>query len=371
LRKTLERYKQSTLRQYLKKNEKSTLVIFFIGGFVFDSLTLSRIDRLYDLIVLSLYMVLLTLTIVVFNLADDEKWTTHKIGRYKAFYPFAIQFFFGGLSSAYVIYFSKSVSLSKTAIFFFLLIALLLANQFLKKRLSNKYLHFGMYTFIGFIFFASMIPVFTRQMNTTLFYISGFIALTSSIGLGLGIYFTSPSTREETHLGKLIATIVGVFIVLNTFYHFRLIPPVPLALNEGIAAHDIKVSGGNYLVSYETDAWYIFWRKHRLKYVHRPDEKVYVFASIFAPTDLKKSIYHKWTVYDEQSQTWLMVDKIGYTINGGRDNGFRGYTVKSNVRPGKWKVEVITDDELVIGIIDFEIIEDPTKDARRLVEKAF
>ncbi|MFT6883197.1 MAG: hypothetical protein ACJAVY_002000, partial [Marinoscillum sp.] len=53
---------------------------------------------------------------------------------------------------------------------------------------------------------------------------------------------------------------------------------------------------------------------------------------------------------------WEIIDNIGYDINGGRDGGYRGYTFKNNVKPGFWKVEVITEEELVIGVIDFEII---------------
>ena len=65
------------------------------------------------------------------------------------------------------------------------------------------------------------------------------------------------------------------------------------------------------------------------------------------------------------------MEDIGYNITGGRDHGFRGYTYKSNVKEGLWKVEVITEEELVLGVIDFEIITDRSLQPKRLVEKRF
>ncbi|MGB3150163.1 MAG: DUF2914 domain-containing protein, partial [Maribacter sp.] len=92
---------------------------------------------------------------------------------------------------------------------------------------------------------------------------------------------------------------------------------------------------------------------------------------IFAPTALQKSILHRWKWYNSTKETWEFVEDIGYEITGGRDNGFRGYTYKSNVKEGKWKVEVMTEEELILGVIDFDIIIDPTQEPKRLREKIF
>ena len=153
MKKALVRFRNSKFRKFIKKHEKYAPVLFFLGGFIFDTLTLGRIDRTYDLVVLTSHMTLLTITLYLFNLVDDNKWKNTILGKYEVYFPLAIQFFFGGLSSAYVIYFSRSVSLSKTVTFFAILVLLLLANEFLKKRISNKYLQFSVYYFISLIFF--------------------------------------------------------------------------------------------------------------------------------------------------------------------------------------------------------------------------
>lgn len=356
MKRALERYRNSAIQRFIHKYENYVAPAFFVGGFIFDSLTLGRIDRLYDLIVLSLYMTLLTLALFVYNLADDGKWKSTFLERYEDYLPLAIQFFFGGLSSAYVIYFFRSVSFSKTISFFVILLALLFANEFLKKRISNKYLQFSVYFFVSFTFFTFMVPVFIKEMNTIVFLFSGLASLIATLGLIIVIYGISPSTREEINLRRLIGIILVIYSIINVFYFLKLIPPVPLALQNGIVAHNVTVEGNNYRVTYESNDWYVFWRKHSLKFMHAPGENVYVFASIFAPTDIKKSILHRWKWYNPSTDEWEIVDDIGYVINGGRDEGYRGYTVKNNVKEGSWKVEVITSEELVIGVIDFQIM---------------
>lgn len=367
----LNKFKNSRFRNFIQRNEKYFLIVFFIGGFVFDSLTLGRIDRIYDLSVLCTHMILLTITLYLYNLVDDGRWKNTVLERFQMYFPLAIQFFFGGLSSAYVIFFSRSVSLTKTLSFFIILVALLLANEFLKKRISNKYFQFSVYFFVNFTFFTFMVPVFVKEMNTTIFIISGVISLVFTILLTTFIYRKSPSTRGEISIYKLFRIILGIYVMLNVFYFTNLIPPVPLALHSGMVAHKVEKKNNNYLVTYEQDEWYIFWRDHRIKFLHEPGERVYIFTSIFAPTEIKKSIYHRWKKYNVNTRKWEVLDKISYEITGGRDDGFRGYTYKNNVTPGLWKVDVITQEGLILGVIDFEIITDNSLRPEKMVVRKF
>ncbi len=371
MKRTLEKFKNSKFRSYLRKHQKYTPLIFFIGGFIFDTLTLGRIDRLYDLIVLCLHMTLLTVTLCLYNLTDDGKWKNTFLEPYQEYFPLAIQFFFGALSSAYVIYFSRSVSLSKTISFFIILVALLIANEFIKKRISNKYLQFSLYFFVSFTFFTFIIPVFIKEVNTNIFIFSGLVSLVFTLVLIIVIYYLSPSTRSEIRIKKILGIVFVMYTTINLFYFFNLIPPVPLALERGIVAHNIKLKNNKYIVTYEKDEWFVFWREHRLKFICKPDEKVYVFTSIFAPTDINKSIFHRWNWYNNITNKWEVVDNIGYHITGGRDEGYRGYTFKNNVKNGMWKVEVITEEGLILGVVDFEIIIGTSLDAIGIVNKVF
>lgn len=365
------KYQDSALRRFIRRHEKYAPILFFIGGFIFDSFTLGRIDRLYDLTILCMHMTLLTLTLYFFNRVPDGKWKGTFLERYEEYFPLIIQFFFGALSSAYVIYFSRSVSLSKTAYFFVILVLLFFANEFLKKRISNKYLQFSIYFFLSFTFFTFIVPVFIKEMNTEVFIFSGAISFICTLVLITIVYSNSPSTKEEVHLGKLISIILSLYLLINTFYFLKLIPPVPLALNEGIVAHEVTREDNRYFVSYERDEWYVFWRKHRAKFIQKTGDSAYVFSSVFAPTSLEKTIFHRWKWFNKHTEEWEHVEDIGYNITGGRDGGYRGYTYKSNLKEGDWRVEVLTEEELVLGIIDFEIIMSETLKPQRIIRKKF
>ena len=85
-------------------------------------------------------------------------------------------------------------------------------------------------------------------------------------------------------------------------------------------------------------------------------DTVFAFAAVFAPTRLRKKIYHRWRVYDEAQQAWVSTDRIGYEVEGGRYRGFRGYTYKRHVRPGAWRVDVETEAGGIIGRIRFDVV---------------
>lgn len=371
MKRLVEWYRKSAVGRYLKRHEKYLLIVYFIGGFIFDSLTLERVDRLYDMAVLCTHMTLLTVIIYLFNRMDDGKFKSKFLERYKKYFPLAIQFFFGALASAYVIYFSRSVSLSKTASFFVILVALFLANELLRERISNKYLQFSVYSFISFTFFTFIVPVIVKEMSTKIFLISGLLSLLITISLILIVYYKSPTTRKEVTLAKLLGIILAIYITINSFYILKLIPPVPLALQEGLVAHKIELKDNHYYITHERNDRGVFWRDYRREFIYKPDEKVYVFTSVFAPTRLTKSIIHRWKWFNPQTEQWEIMQDIGYNITGGRDDGYRGYTYKSNVKDGQWRVDVITEEELVLGVIDFEIITDTKLQPKRLIERKF
>jgi hypothetical protein len=347
---------KTRFRAYIRKNQKYLPVLFFISGFIWDSLTLGRIDRLYDRIILCTYMVSLTACLYIYNLADDGKWEKTFLNKYEKYIPLAIQFFLGGLCSAYVIYFSRSVTFTKTLSFFLILVVLLFANELLKKRISNKYLQFSAYFFVNFTFLSFFIPVLIKEMSTGIFLISGLLSLFITLLLIIHLYNISPSTRKEIHKGKILGLISGLYLMINTFYFLNLIPPVPLALDTGVVAQNVEKVNGDYVVTYQEDLWYKFWRSNSLVYHQKPDSNVFVFTSIFAPTNLKKNVYHRWMWKNPQTGDWDETDRIGYEITGGRDDGYRGFTFKNNMNEGLWRVDVITGEEQILGIIKFKVI---------------
>src|SRR5699024_4089331 len=158
------------IKQFLNRHKKYALVIFFIGGFFWDSVTLGLVDGWYSYPVLFTYLICLTIFLYIYHLSIADHWEHPVIKEIENYAPLGIQFFLGGLSSAYVIFFFRSVSLTKTAIFFLLLVALLISNELLKHRISNKYLQFGAYLFVSFTFFTFLLPVVIGIMDLLFFF---------------------------------------------------------------------------------------------------------------------------------------------------------------------------------------------------------
>jgi len=76
--------------------------------------------------------------------------------------------------------------------------------------------------------------------------------------------------------------------------------------------------------------------------------QAYLFSSIFAPTRLNTEIIHKWFYFDVGMDRWREVGSVQYRISGGRELGYRGFSVKE-VYTGEWKVDVLTTDNRLIG----------------------
>ena len=322
------------------------------------------------MVLLTSYFFLLSCCIFLFNIKLNFGWFNDIFEKYAKYLPLAIQFFLGGLTSAYIIYFSRSVSLSKTASFFAILILLFFANEVFKKRISNLYLLFGVYSFVSFTFFAYMIPVWIAQMNAFIFIISGILSLFLTICLVYFIFNKNTLIRLEISKLKLLTLILFVYGFITLFYFFKLIPPVPLALNESLVAYDIKKDNNEYKIIYDSSHDYIFWRDHNPVVNLNHANKVFVFTSIFAPTDLNKKVYHQWKKYNPTADEWQLTDRIGFEITGGRRNGFRGYTFKQNISEGEWEVEVVTEDDLIIGVVDFTLAH-KTEDTIKTKIKVF
>ena len=79
---------------------------------------------------------------------------------------------------------------------------------------------------------------------------------------------------------------------------------------------------------------------------------------------MTERIFHVWERYDETTDSWKATDRIGFSVNGGRDSGYRGLTKKRNVSLGSWRVVVETARGKTLSRIPFEVVAKPQKDLR-------
>jgi len=354
-------------RAFVQKNQHFLPVLSFFAGFTWDSLTITRIDNVSDNLIIALYLILLGILIILTQRSEQNRLEKPLLIKYSVWYPTAMQFLLGGLFSAYVVFYFKSASFTKTAIFLGLLVILLVANEFLKHKLTNTYLLISLYFLASFSFFIFFIPVITGYMNAFTF-IAGSLA-----GLLLPFVLIRHMYRQKLFPAKAdyqkhLGLVGGLFILMMFFYLMNLIPPVPLAMKyAGIYHHVSKNSAENmYRLTYEKPAWYQFFKNDDAEFHIMENDSVFCFTSVFAPTHLTKKIAHVWQYYSEGRGEWMVTDRTVYRLTGGRDGGYRGYTFKKNVEMGKWRIDIITDDDKIIGRIKFTIL--PAEDVIREFE---
>ena len=115
---------------------------------------------------------------------------------------------------------------------------------------------------------------------------------------------------------------------------------------------------GKWVLHYQQPKWYQVFKTDDNEFYYNEGDSVYCYAAVFAPTNLNQKIYHEWQLYSTNKSEWLSSDKLGYELKGGREGGYRGYTLKKNIKPGEWRVKIVTEDNLLLGTISFKIIPD-------------
>jgi hypothetical protein len=339
--------KYKLLKLYLK-NKQFLPASFFLAGFLFDILTLGRIDDLSNIIMQVIYIAAAyaSLTIELKDLHQTE--TQNKA--LKLFYQYhdeIYHFLVGGLLSIYTLFFFKSASALSSILFLLIMFTILIVNEFDSIKKSGKTFRMILF-FICLACFSFVItPMIFGQVGALIFAASIFFA---SIFYALVIY--SWKSIESLEMKKLIYipnTIIGLFILL---YLLKLIPPIPLALEKIGVYHKVEKDYPIYYLHHQKP-WWKFWHNGDQDFIAGNEDKVYVFARIFSPGGFKDQVYLHWQTYLEGE--WKTSDKIPMTITGGRDKGFRGYAFKSNYTSGEWRVLVETKGGREIGRINFDI----------------
>lgn len=340
--------------------------VCFLSGVTYDTLTLTRIDRLFDNLILLIYVLLLGVLIVLTGrlgvepLPDREQAAglspaVRWVLQMRPYYPMAVQFLLGNLFSAYAVFYSQSATLTGTAVFFALLIVVLVVNEFLRNRLSSLRLLVSLYALVCFAFFTFFLPVMTGYMNVAVFLLGAALSAAVSFRVVQLIYRDNPDRSRHEAVGVTTPACALIGLLIG-FYFLNWIPPVPLSLKYGGIYHEVKKAGDRFELSFDK-RWYQFWKRSDTTFP--ADEPVYCFSAVFAPVDLNTTIYHHWYVRTDSSRPFTHADRIPLKISGGRAGGYRAYSFKQRLDPGDWRVDVETEDGRIVGRIAITVEAQP------------
>ncbi len=349
------------LKLYYEQHEAKLAIAFFVGGFLFDILTLGRVDSWLTIGQEILYLVVITTALMQMFFDQGrpppalEKMFVVKRWYYE--YRIAlVHFLLGALLSLNTVFFFKSSSLLVSFSFMLCLVALLVANESSRFKALGLAFKFALLSLCVLCFFARVVPIFVGSIGLVVFLLSMLIGALPLIAIAWLIRDYAPG-RFGAARRQILVPFGCVLIGFLTLYLFRLIPPVPVSIPYIGVYHAVERTEEGYRLSYERPLWR-FWEHGDQQFRAQPGDAVYVFFRIFSPARFSDEVTMRW-YWKDNARKWALQDSIPIKIIGGREQGFRGYGVKSKYQPGGWKVQVETTDGREIGRIYFNLESAP------------
>ena len=355
------------LRGLFEKYERRISSIFLVGGFIFDSLTIQRIDRPFDHLVILSYLMLSGASIILLNKYHERPPISNfSIWVRNLLLPF-IQFALGGLFSVFLVFYSRSTSISASWPFLLLLLFLLVGNEFFRNYYERLTFQLSIYYIAIFSFSILIVPVLLKKMNAGVFLLSGLVSLVFITFFTRILFRMVPQLYHQSRV-DINRMITLLFLVINILYFTNLIPPIPLAMKNSGIYHLVTKMDNNYEVVGEKRDWYGWLPSLSPLTVHLNEgEPLYAFGAVFAPTGLNTDVIHDWQYFDKAADKWVSATKVTFNIFGGRGEGYRTFSKKENLFYGQWRVDVKTESGQIIGRLRFNIV--PVSSKPMLYEK--
>jgi Protein of unknown function (DUF2914) len=348
------------LKVYYTRNEGRVAATFFVAGFVFDMLTVGRIDSWAVIGQQALYLAVIMIALLQMFVEQGQPPRAPAGFVLKRWYfeyrNALVHFLMGALLNIYAIFYFKSSSLLVSFGFLGFLVLLLLANEFKRIKSAGLSFKFALLSLCLLSFFAYLLPVLVGSIGLPLFLLS---MAAGCVPLLLGGWLVGRATPERFAQARrqILLPLGCVLIGFLAFYLFRLIPPVPLSIPFIGVYHQVERAGDSYRLTHERPSWR-FWHNGDQQFLAQPGDRVYVFFRIFSPARFSDQVQMRWH-WKDPARGWVAHDTIPIRIVGGRELGFRGYGFKTNYQPGEWKVQVETLDGREIGRVYFDVTAMP------------
>src|SRR3989344_4834274 len=319
-------------------------------GFIFDSLTLSRVDSLRDNLWMFFNLSAIWVSIIVLTRLERRGINPDET---KSHFWFTniMQFAIGNLLGTLFIFYFWSANFATAWPFFLILFCAIAANELLQKRYSRLTFQAGFLYFAILLLTLLLLPVLLHKIGIRVFILGSIVSLM--------IFFVFLKTlkifahQEMAEMReKLMGVALGILVFMNVLYFTNLIPPIPLSLKQAGIYHSVSRNSTEYILEKEKGSWRDFFRIYDQVHIS-PGASLSAYSAIFSPAQLNVGVIHEWQAYDEIENKWITHSRIPLSVSGGRLEGFRTYSIKSGVSPGKWRVNVKTNRDQTIGRINF------------------
>jgi DUF2914 family protein len=350
--------------------ERPISSLSLIGGFVFDALTLKRVDIPWDNLWVAGHLAIVTVCVIWINLlkdAPDENGLRPEANPQKIHFWLVnlMQFFFGGLLSVYLVFYFRSGTIWTSWPFLLMLALAFIANESLKRRYARLSFQMALLFLALYAFAIYLMPILLHRISSRVFLISGGVSVAAILIVLLILAIFSRHRFRGRKGWATLGSIAGILVIVNGLYFLNLIPPIPLSLKEAGIYHSLSVKGpGDYTVTSENRT------KHGIAtieliprfFIHRPTvhikpgDSLTFYTAVFSPTALATKIVHEWQYYDQSRGEWVTRAVVPLSVAGGRGDGYRTFSHLSSITAGLWRVDVETPRGQAIGRFNFRVV---------------
>ena len=363
------------LQAFRGQHVKAEIATFFAAGMLFDIVTLGRVDDTFTLVQQGVYLALLVWLMILEERERAKVWAPPRLlAKAWRFSEDAIHFLLGSLLSSFTLLYLKSSSGLSAFLFMSLLGGLLVANELPRFRERGPVVRWALLSLCLTSYLALLLPVLIGFLSKWLFVLAVVLSCAAFAWLVRRLSKRKSAAADgqgmesdSSSLSRVASAGFGIQAVLVGAYFLGAIPPVPLSLQYIGIYHEVVPPSAQQAgtTTYELKhqrPWWKPWQHGDQDFKARPGDVIYCFARVFAPTGFRDAIYVRWLVKGQGG--WQDQGRARLDINGGRDKGFRVIATKKSYQPGRWRVEVETDDGRDLGVIHFDLISDASSDVR-------
>ena len=340
------------IKEFVHKNETRLEIGFFVAGVVVDIVMLPAPDDLISIIQQIVYLGLIYLILHFELLRQINAWVPGpKMAKYWENHRLILHFLMGSILNLYSLFFIKSASLFSSIIFLLVMGLIVVGNELPIFKKSNVSFKIAVFVLCVFSFFSILFPVILGYVGYVP--LASAVAATALIVYLMFKHLNSKIRDTRLTMQSILApsfTVMGLFIA---FYFIGWIPPVPISVKEQAIYHNITKENGQYKLFHQKP-WWKFWENGDETFLAQPGDSIYYFAQIYSPANFNDQVFVVWSFLNAKGN-WEIGDKIPINISGGREQGFRGYTYKSNYQEGKWRVQLVSRIGQEISRLYFEV----------------
>ncbi len=349
------------LKKFYDRYERYLIPGALIFGFITDVLTFRLVDFNFAMVLLLGHLVFVGTNISIINLYREGLILGKFFSYWRLLAPLFLQYSFGNLFSAFLIFYSHSGSFSASWPFIAVIIFLMIGNEVFRKYNVRPAIHISVYFFAIFSYLNLILPYIFKDLSVFMFVLSGIfsLAIATVFVFTLSAFVSGIKEKRKT----LSVSIGSIFLAMNFLYFFNLIPPIPLSIKEiGIYHHIERVNDGYRVETEKCFSWDRCFFSNEQRHIHSERGVLYLYTAVYAPHGMSIGIENEWQRYDEEQKKWQTKAIIPFDIAGGREIGYRWYSYYT-VYPGYWRVNVKTERGQTVGRKNFIVIQE--KEAER------